>query len=245
MEKFNSKVKLGLKKHIEFRWEQLYWLEFEIRRTFDVFLKINRNQENFLEELEKILKKSIGTSKKECVDFTVEEQSQYLNHLYFYSESTIEQLQKLQRYSLIVSVFSFFESKLSDLCKNIESKFQFSIKLNDLNKTNGDISKYWFYLKKVVEIESKSVEPFFTIINQQRKIRNIIVHQDGFIDKEKTTRLTLIEGCEIQNIDNLSFIIIEQDIYVENILEKMDQFFKELFVCISYRFSELKNNKIN
>ncbi len=85
--------------------------------------------------------------------------------------------------SILVSLFSFFESRLKFLCELHHRKKLSNVKLNDLSGT--DIEKCKRYLTLVAEINFNSFQIMWKRITDIQKLRNSIIHNTSKISKEK------------------------------------------------------------
>ncbi|MDZ4844050.1 MAG: hypothetical protein SH857_00725 [Chitinophagales bacterium] len=109
--------------------------------------------------------------------------------------------------SLFISLYSFLERKLYQICKVAEKNK--SIKINDLS---GDgIFKYCNYLKKVLEIDLEKINSEWVRITNYNKLRNRIVHSPtNIIEKDKNNK-KLIEA--IKSIEYL--VINDKGAFIE------------------------------
>lgn len=156
---------------------------------------------------------------------------------YYYNEIIITELQRIQRYSSILSIFSFYESRLKSICRLIENEFEFKIKIKHLNNYEGDLNKYWNYLSKVFEIQTEKIEPLFKPIHEQKKIRNLIAHNNGII----TEKIELTQGLTLNKVGNNFQIEIDEEKYIGNLLKNIEVFISALLIEIDKRYVTLKN----
>lgn len=90
----------------------------------------------------------------------------------------------LQRRSILITLYSFFEIELNSLCKLYKSKKAFKLDISDLSG-NWIIDKSINYLEKVANINVHKESEARKNIKKIQKIRNLIVHQDWiFVDKQ-------------------------------------------------------------
>src|SRR5690606_18946709 len=154
-------MEFNLKSIHEFRWSELYVTDIEIRLGITALRKLSINQEEVLLktklEFEKIVRND-----KTLKSLDSEYKGSYYSQIFQNEELMIKELQRQQRYALILIIFSFFEERLNHICSLIEKKFNSMTKLSEL-KIKEDIIKYWHYLEKVFEIESKSLKKNFTL----------------------------------------------------------------------------------
>ena len=79
--------------------------------------------------------------------------------------------------STLTGLYSFFESTFRELVKAEREKRKIKLKLDDLKGTGIILSKD--FLEKVLEVNLNSLENVWTKIDNTRKIRNSIVHNDN------------------------------------------------------------------
>lgn len=214
-----------------FEWNTLSYLEYETDIGIQVFKLLLNNQEEALSKTKDSLLEVMMNDKILLDEDQFYGNSWYI-HRYEYEEKILDNLERKQRNYLILSIFSFFEGRLSLLCKEIQEEFseKFKIKIDDLS-SRDDIMKYWNYLTKVFEIETESVEKFLTPIRQYKKIRNIIAHHNAILPEKN-----LIEAKELGIIlesGNMIKISVEN---INSLLKKMDSFFEELYKMINKRY---------
>ncbi len=109
--------------------------------------------------------------------------------------------------SLFISLYSFFERKMYQLCKLAEEKQL--IKINDLS---GDgILKYYKYLSKVLDLNLNELNPEWAFITNCNKLRNRLVHfPDNMIEKSENNFKQI---KTLKSIRNLT--IIEKENFIE------------------------------
>ena len=229
-------MKFDLSKIYLYEWEKLWYSELDNEIGVDAFRKLNSNQEESLEttkkEFEKIIKNDENLKSLEP-----EHVGSYYSQIFEREEWIIRELQRQQRYSLILSIYSFFEGRLKSICEMIEKEFDFKIKLKDLN-SNDDLMKYWNYLEKVYEIEKVSIEQYFTPIKQYKVVRNIIAHQEGIVPTEKLKKVNIGNGLSIKELGMKNQIDLKRDEFATYLLDRMEPFLKELLLVVDKRFKE-------
>jgi len=223
-----------------FKWTDLYYIDFNISNSYDALKRINSNQEVSLLESRKTLEAKINSIKEEN-KLLGSDIDAYINHHFYEDDMVINELEKLQRFSLIMSIFSFYESQLKILCNLIEKEFQFKIKLKDLNNYKGDLFRYWTYLDKVYQVPIGNLQPLFNPINQQKSLRNLIAHHNGIVNEDSINKVHKVDGVLFNKVGNLYYIEIEKDIYINYLLKNIKDFFEELLKVVDNRYIELKS----
>lgn len=82
------------------------------------------------------------------------------------------------RSSIIIQLFSFLELELKKFCENHSKIFAKEYTLNDL-KGNNELDKVKKYLKNSANIDITSNTILWNFINDFRKLRNKIVHNES------------------------------------------------------------------
>jgi hypothetical protein len=115
-------------------------------------------------------------------------------------ETFKEYFPNLQRKSSLITLFSYLEHTLDDLCLLFKASEKYSLDLKDIN--GKGIERSATYLKKVCGIKNSKGTNEWAIINEIRIIRNLIVHNEG--------KFTVIEGepkkSEIDIIKKTEFL---------------------------------------
>lgn len=232
-------MKINLNDINIFKWADLNYFEFENKIAFDALKSLNLNQEKSLSESKVVLDKNIEDFRKGLELLSEHEQESYIYQKYYLDEVIINELQIIQRYSSILSIFSFYESRLKMICELIETEFEFKVKIKHLNNYEGDLNKYWNYLSKVFEIKTDSIENLFKPINVHKKIRNAIAHHNG----KTNEKIAPQEGLTLNKIGDKFQIVIDENIYINNLLQNIEIFIRELLIEIDKRYFELKSAK--
>ena len=226
-----------------FKWGELNCIEFETKIGIDAYRVLNKNQEESLLLIKQKFEDDLKAVEK-LDPIELEHQGSFYYQIAEREEMIIEELQRQQRYAICLSIFSFLEGRLKSICDKIEQRFEFKIKLDDLNKRN-DLMRYWNYLVKIYEIDVQKITPFFTPLKNQKIVRNIIAHQDGIISKEQKGKINIVSGLGKKQIDNELRIEIKDTSYNIYLLEKIEVFFEKLLFAIDKRDKEkeLDNNE--
>lgn len=224
----------------QFYWADLYYIDFEIGNSFDALRRLNINQEKTLSESRTALEQKV-----QSILASSEGEDQYILNSFIHQETydeeiLMDEIERLQRNSLIMSIFSFYEARLKFLCNMIENAFALNIKLVDLNTHKGDLMKYWTYLSKVYQLNTEELQPLFDPLNRQKKLRNIIAHYDGAVSNKQKNEVPETPGISFKQIEDLYYLQVEEHIYIEYLLKEIKSFFELLLKAIDNRFKELK-----
>lgn len=125
-----------------------------------------------------------------------------------------EYFPSLQRRSALLTIYAIFENELDTLCKLYESEQSYKIPYSEVRGKGIDHSTN--YLKKVVGINTHRDSPEWDEIQNIRKIRNLIAHQDGKLpcekSKKQTDRASVVR--HINKIESLGFDEYDEDEFV-------------------------------
>ncbi len=225
---------LELTSAYNFEWGDLYSIQFGNELGINAIKKLNLNQEESLIRTIQDFEKEIQ-SNEILKNLDPELQGSYYMQFFEGENLIIKELQRQQRYALVMTIYSFFEGRLKSICELIEKKYNFKIKLEDLNNSD-DLMKYWKYLEKVYEMEMDSIHPTFTIIKQQKVLRNIITHHEGNISINKLKKIQLVNGLSINNIGAINKIELDESSYVNFLLKNIGLFLEKLLLAVDFRF---------
>lgn len=224
-----------------YRLEYLFNIELDIEITIDAITSILEEQSLIIKKTKSKIEKTIKNDdyfKK----LKIEDRSDYINQVYGFETSAIDEIYSHQMNSLCLLTYSVIEGRLKNICQFLENKYQYKIKIEDLS-TNDDLMRYWNYLTKVYEINPDKVEKYFTPIKQQKVVRNIIAHQDGKPRKEQVSKLIIVKGLEIKDYGKNYQVLIKGNDYIEFLLYNANHFFKELLKSIDLRYTEIEIKK--
>ena len=222
-------------------WYDLYYIKVETETAVFALKTLCSNQEDGLVRIRKELDDHINRD-----DFykslDEEQQSSYRDQIFGMGDSIHDELERQQRYSMCMSAYSFFEGRLREICYLIEKTFAYKIKVADLSNQQ-DLILYRNYLEKVFEVDLGPAESFFTPINQQKRTRNVITHQDGWASSEQAKKLVKRDGLSIDKRGEKFKIEIIKPSYIIDLLDKMKKYFDVVFPILERRYDLLKSSK--
>lgn len=139
-------------------------------------------------------------------------------------------LPSVLRHSVLVHVYSVFESILNNLCVIHKNKKNLNLSLSDL-KHDG-IARAKVYIKKVSCSPFNEESQEWSEIIKINKLRNILAHNDGVILEEKHQNYNVIKqyidsttGLEISDNGKISI----GSIYVTFVLTTFKTYLSDLF----------------
>jgi len=128
----------------------------------------------------------------------------YLEHIVYTEGYEFDvEFRLTYRNSIIIQLYSIMENILRNYCLKhyIENKKEYSI--NDI-KGNNDIDKIKKYLKNSSKIDITKNQKLWDFINNFRKLRNKLVHNEGIIHSKENDFKSLLE------FSNEKFIITKK-----------------------------------
>ncbi|WP_116789529.1 hypothetical protein [Flavobacterium psychrotrophum] len=125
------------------------------------------------------------------------------------------------RYYLIIQTQVVLEKHMKGLCKRLQLFFESPFDIDDL-KGNSDLERGKIYISKLCNINFRDLEPFWSFLNDMRKLRNQIVHYNGHYTLKDKEMLRLIETIpEINRLfDNVHEPMQENEEYEIEISSK-------------------------
>ncbi|MEO2223209.1 hypothetical protein [Priestia megaterium] len=145
----------------------------------------------------------------------------YLDDVIQYSKD----FPRIMRNSLFVSIYTFLEDKIVELCVPNESTL---LKLSDI-KGQG-IEQASLYLKKVLLLDFPDNSKEWHYIRKANLIRNCIVHSNGVISKSRS------KDKLVKAIDEMSFVTKDHNGHINlesqfclEFLENVHSFLRQLY----------------
>lgn len=141
---------------------------------------------------------------------------------------------RLQRYSAIVSLMTWMETNLIYLCRITNRLYSATQEFDPyLPKV---IDRGIKYLQEIAGLDISKVSDLSSFAINLNRIRNCIVHSEGYIKKRKDTRIirTFIDNSDDLYLDDHERIIIKKG-SIEKYLENMYTFLTALYNSIPQR----------
>lgn len=139
--------------------------------------------EGYAQYIESILGRELYEFEESMKELSDDEKEEFVNWHYDEIAQYRDDFPMIMRNSLFISVYSFLEEKVIDLCNQPDET---SIKLDDL-QGNG-IKRASLFIKKVKKDDFPDDTKEWHFINNANQIRNCIVHCGGDIEKAKTPK---------------------------------------------------------
>jgi hypothetical protein len=106
----------------------------------------------------------------------------YDYHYYQDNLNEVKIIQSTFRMSFLIACYSNFEYQLYNICKEEQKKKSLKLGINDLSGKGIEQAKNYF--SKVIGVDISIDKSWQEVINIQ-KIRNTLVHNNGFLESEK------------------------------------------------------------
>ncbi|MFZ1291292.1 MAG: hypothetical protein WAR79_14440 [Melioribacteraceae bacterium] len=187
--------------------------------SYQYVLEVDFQLDSFREYI-KLTEKTVENDIKEKIKaydrFLKEASDAEIEYLHDFEEHEIKiHTRKLYYHSLFISLYSFLERKMYQLCRLAEEHQ--TLKIKDIS---GDgIFKYYKYFKKVLGINLDGLNAEWTEITKYNKLRNRLVHsqtntiENGDNNKELIRTLQSINNLVvIDKGDSLEFEITDKEL---------------------------------
>ena len=152
----------------------------------------------------------------------------------FYSEDYFkiaDFFPNIMRSSLFVTCYTLIEHRLLYLCNQYRKKDGNNIPIQKYTRGNGIIKKYQKYLKNVLNISfPDQTNEWKEILNIYKKLRNTIVHNNGYFAKNKIPKEVVEFVKDNPNILSISTSnrIEFNNGFIEKFLKVIKTFFYDL-----------------
>ncbi|WPL43543.1 hypothetical protein [Priestia megaterium] len=183
---------------------------------------------NYAEYIESSLRKEVKSYVDRAEGLLPEEAEEFwewhLDEVSPYSQD----FPKIMRNSLFVSIYTFLEDKIVELCVSDKDTL---LELSDI-KGQG-IHQASIYLKKVLRIDFPDNSKEWQYIKKANLIRNCIVHSSGDVSKSRNeTKLrNAVQDMPSISIDKMGYINLNDELCID-FIENVDLFLKQLYAAV-------------
>jgi hypothetical protein len=142
----------------------------------------------------------------------------------------------LQRRGALITLYSFLEHELEELCGLFIRDEKLKVSLNDMQGTG--IERAILFLEKIVGLQIKKSTANWQEVKNIQKVRNLIVHNDAKLkDPSGNPKADVIKYVEdsvyLSGDDEVNIL----DGYLSNVLETFNRQFQEIDNLIAARAS--------
>lgn len=128
----------------------------------------------------------------------------------------------VQRCAYVITLFSFLENSLVELCDLFHDEMELNIEYGDM--TGRGINRHKHYLTKVIGLDFSQIQREWGAIDNLRKIRNIIVHRDRTVGQNDSAMLEYIRRNDYLDVDPRIYELEVRENFLMNMLLEMEQF---------------------
>lgn len=222
-------------------WPEFNWIEFEVDNSIEAVKKLHIINKNAFNTICHDLENKISKLRDENKTLNVQELEQYTHHLYGLEEQIILELNNVQSSSIIIYSFAIFENKLKMISEKVQRDFKFVL---SARKSDSYTSDYWKILKSFTKLKTNTVEKYFTPIKCQMILRNIIIHQNSIATKNQYKAIHKVPGLTFNEFEEQYYLVNIENIFIEQLVEKIEIFFQELLSIIKLETNERLRNVI-
>ncbi len=140
----------------------------------------------------------------------------------------------IQRSAYVITLFSFLEDSLIELCNLYHEEKHLKVQYKDIN--GQGISRCRKYLDKVVDLNFSKINNSWENISNLNKIRNIIVHRNRLVDLGETSTVNFIKNNKHLELNNSEIIIREG--FLMSMLVNIEEFITDIDGLIAQQTKE-------
>ena len=222
-------------------WTEFNWIEFEIDNSIEALKKLHQINKEAFNSICNDLESKISKLRNENRTLNVQELEGYTQHLYGLEEQIILELNNVQSSSIIVYSFAIFENKLKMITEKVKKDFEFDL---PNKKSDSYTSDYWKILRSFTNSKTNTIEKYFTPLKCQMILRNVIIHQNSFATKDQHKAIHKVKGLTFNEFEEQYFLVNIENVYIEQLVEKIETFFYELLNMIKLEANERLRNVI-
>jgi len=198
------------------RLTQLELREFR-KYTFEIESKFESEKNRLADSYEDAIKDVHPDDRRDIAEI-ISEEHYMIEEIYL----------GIYRKSTLVSIYSYLENSLNNLCRRLYKKQKYPIKYTDLRGKGIERAKN--YLKKLNKVDFDPLNTEWSHLNALNKIRNCIVHSEGDIkyygNREEIN--TLAEHNPHLSIKDDRYLKVSRK-YVDNCITTTEEFLVKLY----------------
>jgi hypothetical protein len=219
----------------------LNWYPFDVRGSIEL-LSV------YINDIEAQVEKNIGdfraNANKVVVDHGIEDEPgrivtyhKGLDDESWQLESVFgEYFPGLQRRSAVITLYSFFENEMDNLCYRVRSYENLKLDVLDLN--DKGIIRSTTYLLKVAEIEGLRASAEWSEIANIQAVRNLLVHADGKFGRQSVSKVSKVAEYVARSsyLSGEISIKIERG-YLAHCLSTFDMYFEQVHAALRKKYA--------
>lgn len=216
-------MKYTRNKNYTYEWNTLSLLDLEIKLGIKTLRKIAENQAHFVNSLELDIDTKIANDEV-LSTLAHQYQSSYFFQTYNSDIDLMNEIVRFQRYAMVLSIYSFLECRMLELCMVIVEKFGLKEEFDNIHE-NEFLKKCRKFLTKVCNTNMTDADGCYTILKEQKFTRNKITHENGTFKPKDLNKFKKVDGISSLPVgDGNHLILIENDQYCEFLLNKTESF---------------------
>ena len=144
------------------------------------------------------------------------------------------------RASMITQLFSFIERTIQDVCNSYCLMHNKEFGLDDL-RGNSEFEKAKLFLTRSAGVNMKNLEPHWSFINNLRRVRNCIVHNNSTILFGEDKKLEILKAF---SKGRYTFYVRDREFKSHYLLFDNKKFIDEIIENILGLFEKLEKNDV-
>ena len=190
---------------------------------------------SFFQEYLEVMERLLESERQKRLESAKERKEHWEQEAGWYDVQMVEFCAPILRESLFVSLYAFLESRLNEACRlkrddlnrNRQEEDRILLTLSDISDRGIQrASKYW---KKVLHLRFPGNQEW-SLINNYRRARNCIVHNEGKVDdrlgKDRERLEYFVNGNENLSLSGGRLNLLEG--FCKEVLETTNAFFDRL-----------------
>lgn len=177
--------------------------------------KFNADKESLLAK-QKSMPSKYGAMRREFVNIDFRDDYYTIDEIYL----------GLYRKSMLVTIYSFLEYTMMDLCDLVKQFYNSSFGAQDL-KGKG-IIRSRLYLEKVAKINFDKLNAEWADLLTLNKVRNHIVHADGVDDVVSNNLTKLVNRTQGLSVKNHGRLLVDST-YIDSSITTVENFLEKLY----------------
>jgi hypothetical protein len=137
-----------------------------------------------------------------------------------------EKYPSIHRKSLVITIYSFLEIELNNLCGILSQSVDSNLKLKDINGKGFERAQT--YLSKVANLDFSRMGGTLPFVKGVNNLRNLLVHNDGILPHNPNDAINTFVTNQKNIMGEPGSIVRFNSAFIEELIEKLIQFFSEL-----------------
>jgi|MDSW01.2.fsa_nt_gb hypothetical protein len=154
------------------------------------------------------------------------EREEIIEHFSLDLHEKQEKFPSIHRRSLVITIYSFLENTLNELCNTLSESVDSNVVLTDL-KGRG-MERALSYLSKVAEFDLSKMGGTLSYIKNINRVRNFIVHNGGVLPSEPEQKVNIFIASTENIFGNPGGNIRFESTFISEMIEVFIRFLNEL-----------------